>query len=158
MNIAPVFGFYKSKGLSFDKNNRSAAVVAFGAKLVPPTEQFNELRVFYHHIYEYKKGLRSLVLTTEKSYNKPFIEDRLKREKIPYVINKVSEKAINVFFGNKDCIRIVKTFDKRLDKITPEQDFMLGIMLGYDKILQCKRYFVMQNKFLKKALDKAKSR
>ena len=36
--------------------------------------------------------------------------------------------------------------DKQLDKLTPEQDFMLGIMLGYDKILQCKRYFVMRDK------------
>ena len=63
-----------------------------------------------------------------------------------YVINEVNDKNINVFFGNKDCIKVVSTFDKKLYKLTPEQDFMLGIMLGYDKILQCKRYFVMRDK------------
>ena len=29
-------------------------------------EQISDLRVFNHHIYEYEKGLRNLVLTTEK--------------------------------------------------------------------------------------------
>ncbi len=116
----------------------------------PTTEQYNDLRVFYHHIYEYKKGLRNLVLTTEKITNKAVIESRLKREQIPYLINEVNSKNINVFFGNADCIRVVKTLDKKLDKITPEQDFMLGIMLGYDKIQQCRRYFIMREKYNKR--------
>lgn len=116
----------------------------------PTPEQFNDLRVFYHHIYEYKKGLRSLVLTTEKASNRDVIENRLKKENIPYLINEVGNKNINVFFGNPDCIKVVKTIDKKLDKITPEQDFMLGIMLGYDKILQCQRYFVMRDKYIKR--------
>ena len=116
----------------------------------PDMQQINDLRVFYHHIYEYKKGLRNLVLTTEKAANKDVIESRLQREEIPYLINDVNNKNINVFFGNPDCIRVVKTFDKKLDKITPEQDFMLGIMLGYDKILQCRRYFTMCDKYNKR--------
>lgn len=107
---------------------------------VPSKEQCNELMVFYHHIYEYKKGLRSLILTTEKSSNRECIESRLQREKIPYIIHDVNEKTINVFFGNEDCIKVVSTFDKHLNKLSPEKDFMLGIMLGYDRILQCKRY------------------
>lgn len=121
----------------------------FGLADMPTKDQYNDLRVFYHHIYEYKKGLRSLVLTTEKSDNRAVIESKLKREKIPYVIKEVNSKNINVFFGNKDCIRVVSTFDKPLNRLTPEQDFMLGIMLGYDKILQCKRYFVMRDKYFK---------
>ena len=105
-------------------------------------ENFNELRVFIHHIYEYKKGLRSLILTTEKKSNQQYIEERLQKEKIPYLITPVGEKSssINVFFGNEDCINVVKTFQKPLNKLSDEQDFMLGIMLGYDKILQCQRY------------------
>ena len=55
----------------------------------------------------------------------------------------------NVFFGNKDCIKVVSTFDSRLYKLTPEQDFMLGTMLGYDKIQQCQRYFDMKEKYIK---------
>ena len=134
----------------FQKYNRSKKTAAFSATQQPTPVQFNELRVFYHHIYEYKKGLRSLVLTTEKAANRTIIEAKLQKENIPYIIKDVNSKNINVFFGNKDCIRVVSTFNSRLDKITPEQDFMLGIMLGYDKILQCKRYFIMRDKFIKK--------
>lgn len=102
--------------------------------------QHSELKVFLHHIYEYKKGLRSLILTTEKASNKDYIVERLEREKIPYVINPAGERTINVFFGNEQCIKVVSTFDKRLNKLSPEHDFMLGIMLGYDKIIECTRY------------------
>ena len=123
--------------------NTNKKVVSFSASDRPNTRQFNELRVFYHHIYEYKKGLRNLVLTTEKAANKEI------KENIPYVINEVNGKNINVFFGNKDCIKVVSTFDSRLYKLTPEQDFMLGTMLGYDKIQQCQRYFDMKEKYIK---------
>lgn len=134
---------YKSK-----KCKASSQSVSFCSTTVPTKDQFNDLRVFFHHIYEYKKGLRSLVLTTEKASNREIIEQRLIKEKIPYVIKDVNGKNINVFFGNKDCIKVVSSFgEKSLDKLTPEQDFMLGIMLGYDKILQCRRYFVMREKY-----------
>lgn len=105
-------------------------------------EQLCELGVFRHHIYEFKKGLRSLILTTEKNSNREYIEARLNKEKISYIIEPVNEKSpnINVFFGNEDCINVIKTFKKPLNKLSDEQDFMLGIMLGYDKILQCQRY------------------
>lgn len=155
MSIEPVANLYTTatKSVSSAHNN----TVSFGVSELPTTNQYNELRVFYHHIYEYKKGIRSLILTTEKSDNRAIIEGKLNREKIPYVINEVNGKNINVFFGNKDCIKVVATFDKRLDKLTPEQDFMLGIMLGYDKILQCKRYFVMRDKCFEKSKLKAKN-
>lgn len=145
MKVYPVYNI-----THFQKYNRSKRTAAFSATQQPTPVQFNELRVFYHHIYEYKKGLRSLVLTTEKADNRALIEAKLQKENIPYIIKDVNSKNINVFFGNKDCIRVVSTFNSRLDKITPEQDFMLGIMLGYDKILQCKRYFIMRDKFIKR--------
>jgi len=103
-------------------------------------QQHNDLRVFKHHIYEYKKGMRNLVLTTEKAIYRPEIEARLQKENIPYVIHKVGEKNINVFFGNEDCIKIVSTFDPRLNLLSPEKDFMLGIMLGYSGPVQYERY------------------
>lgn len=152
MSIKPVTNFYSGIYLKKSKpkpNTNSQSTVNFGEMIKPNEEQYIDLRVFYHHIYEYKKGLRNLVLTTEKKSNTDVIEDKLKREKIPYLINDVNGKNINVFFGNKDCIRVVSTFDKMLNKLTPEQDFMLGIMLGYDKINQCKRYFVMSDKYNK---------
>ncbi|NLF41588.1 MAG: DUF2023 family protein, partial [Bacteroidales bacterium] len=52
-----------------------------------------------------------------------------------------------VFFGAKDCVEVVKTFvQKKLNELTPEQDFMLGIMLGYDRLKQCGRYLTQKNK------------
>jgi hypothetical protein len=115
--------------------------------LTPLQQQTMDLQVFYHHIYEYKKGLRNLVLTTEKQEHRAHIEDRLKGNKIDYVIQDVNPQKINVFFGAKDCVEVVKTFiDKRLNKLSPEQDFILGIMLGYDRLKQCARYLDFKNK------------
>ncbi len=118
-----------------------------GIKITPTTKQWNELRVFSHHIYEYKKGLRSLILTTEKEANKKIITDRLERENISYLIQNVDEKKINVFFGNPDSINVIKSFNQpKLNEYTPEQDFILGTLLGYDKIQQCQRYLKMLKK------------
>jgi hypothetical protein fulcA4_08339 len=121
-----------------------------GIKITPTTKQWNELRVFSHHIYEYKKGLRSLILTTEKEANRKIITDRLERENISYLIQNVDEKKINVFFGNPDSINVIKSFNQpKLNEYTPEQDFILGTLLGYDKIQQCQRYLKMNQKKIK---------
>lgn len=120
-----------------------------GIKVTPTTKQWNDLKVFSHHIYEYKKGLRSLILTTEKEANRQVIVDRLQRENISYLIQNVDEKKINVFFGNSDSINVIKSFNQpRLNEYTPEQDFILGTLLGYDKIQQCQRYLKMIKKKL----------
>lgn len=103
-------------------------------------QQIADLKVFNHHIYEFKKGIRSLILTTEKSKYKEKIENKLQKENIDYVIHELDNNNMNVYFGEKPCIDVVRTFDTRLNKLTPEQDFMLGIMLGYDKVKQCSRY------------------
>lgn len=102
--------------------------------------EYADLRVFHHHIYEFKKGIRNLILTTEKALYKNPIEQRLKNEKIDYVIHDIAQDKINVYFGDKNCVNVVKTFNPKLNEITPEQDFMLGIMLGYDRVKQCERY------------------
>ena len=115
-------------------------------KIVPTTQSWNELRVFFHHIYEYKKGLRNLILTTEKKTNQEIIENRLKKENISYLIQEVDNKKINVFFGNKDSVAVIKSFNQpKLNQYTPEQDFILGTLLGYDKIQQCQRYLKFIN-------------
>ena len=49
---------------------------AFRAKKSIPTEQIADLRVFHHHIYEFKKGIRNLILTTEKATYKAPIAER----------------------------------------------------------------------------------
>lgn len=106
-----------------------------------------DLKVFHHHIYEYQKGIRNLILTTEKSAHQDYIEYKLQKENIDYAIQKVTSDKINVFFGAKECVDVIKNFiHKRLNEFTPEQDFILGILLGYDRRQQCKRYLCLQYK------------
>ncbi len=97
--------------------------------------------VFIHHIYEFKKGLRDIVLCTVDKSLKKTIADRLKTEEIDYLIYPVGDKKINIFFGNNSCIRTIETIGKeRLQDYTDEEDFILGIMLGYDIVKQCDRF------------------
>ena len=84
---------------------------------------------------------------TQKEVNQQVIEQRLKREKISYLIQKVNEGKINVFFGNPSSIKVIESFKQpKLNEYTPEQDFILGTLLGYDKVQQCDRYL----KFIQK--------
>ncbi len=100
-----------------------------------------EMQVLMHHIYEYKKGLRSLVLHTMSIKEQLMAEYLLRRKGIDFAVQKVNERKINVFFGNEQCVRIVRSFDKQsLSEFTDEQDFILGVMLGYDRNQQCDRY------------------
>lgn len=112
-------------------------------------EEINDLRVFKHHIYEYKKGLRNLILTTEKSKHRKVIENTLQHNDIPYIIHDVEKNKINVYFGAESCVNVVKTFNPKLNKLSAEQDFILGIMLGYDRVKQCDRYLKIRNKEIK---------
>ena len=100
-----------------------------------------DLKVFLNHIYEYKKGVRQMVLYTANKKYEDFVVKRLKSQKICFMIQPVGESHINLFFGKRECINVIKKMvDKPLNKLTPEQDFILGAMLGYDICAQCKRY------------------
>ena len=97
--------------------------------------------VFNHHIYEYKKGLRNLVLHPLPVSSAGEAVRKLESNRIPYVIRKISDKKVNIFFGAEACIAVLRQLgDKKLNEFTPEEDFILGIMLGYDRIVQCNRY------------------
>ena len=99
------------------------------------------MQVFLHHIYEFRKGLRNLVLYTGCASEREGIEVRLRREQITSVVQSCGVGRINVFFGNPACVEIVRRFaDRPLNEWTAEEDFMLGVMLGYDRIQQCVRY------------------
>lgn len=97
--------------------------------------------VFFHHIYEYKKGLRNLILHTTHRKNESKIRKKLAQHQIAYVIYPLGQEKINVFFGEQICIDVIKRIGKDcLTGYTPEEDFILGIMLGYDRRKQCERY------------------
>jgi hypothetical protein len=99
------------------------------------------MQVFAHHLYEYKKGLRRLVLHTAYSENEASIVEKLKRRNIPYIIQHVSKRKINVFFGKQYCIDVLRSFPHLdLINLSPDKDFILGAMLGYDMKMHCRRY------------------
>ncbi len=154
MNIQPINIFQNKNSyinsITLSKQNQTTPTFKAKQPLNKDLlEQSADLRVFNHHIYEFKKGIRGLILTTEKAKYKDTIENKLKKEKIDYVIHDIEKNKINVYFGEKPCVDVVKTFNPKLNKLTPEQDFMLGIMLGYDKIKQCARYLDFRERFKK---------
>ncbi len=100
-----------------------------------------ELKPFLNHIYELKKGVRRMALYTTNKKFEEFIVTRLKNQKIKYYIQSLSNQRINIFFGHNECVNMIcKVVNKPLNKLTPEEDFILGALLGYDLSMQCKRY------------------
>lgn len=99
------------------------------------------MNVFLHHVYEFHKGLRHLVLYTGPREERELIKEKLQKRNISCVIQPINTKSINVFFGAPACVDVIREFsDKPLSEWTPEQDFILGIMLGYDRCRQCTRF------------------
>ncbi len=96
---------------------------------------------FLHLIYEFRKGVRSLVLCTMCRTDAQQLCDRLDRLGIGHLTQPVTENKVNLYFGDPSCLNAVRTFvHKPLNELTPEEDFMLGILLGYDLAGQCDRY------------------
>jgi hypothetical protein len=109
--------------------------------------------VFLHHVYEYKKGLRNLILHTTSRANETKIRDRLERERVAYLIYPLGKDKMNVFFGESICIDVIKQIGKsNLCDYTDEEDFLLGIMLGYDRKKQCERYLQRKQHAIKDQL------
>lgn len=100
-----------------------------------------DMKVLVNHIYEFKKGVRRMVLFTfNKSYEQ-FAVTRLQHQNISYVIQPVGNDRLNLFFGKKECLDAIRLMiTKPLCQLTPEEDFILGAMLGYDICAQCERY------------------
>lgn len=99
------------------------------------------MKVLCNHIYEYKKGVRQMVLfTCNKRYEQSAIE-RLEHQGIPYLIQPVGNDRLNLFFGRKECLAAIRLMVTRpLNELSPEEDFILGALLGYDIRMQCERY------------------
>ena len=100
-----------------------------------------DMKVLMNHIYEYQKGVRRMVLFTFNQKYEAFAVKRLQSLHIDYLIQPVGNDRLNLYFGRQECldaIRLIVT--KPLSKLTPEEDFILGAMLGYDICVQCERY------------------
>ena len=99
------------------------------------------LKVLMNHIYELHKGVRHMVLfTCNKKYRELAIQ-RLESQGIPYLLQPAGQQNLNVYFGRRECLEAIRLIVTRpLNLLTPEEDFILGAMLGYDLCAQCKRY------------------
>jgi len=99
------------------------------------------LRLFHHHIYEYSRGVRSLFLMTVSRRELDFICRKLETQGIHHFVQELSAVKANLFFGHPAFVAVAQSFVTRpLNTLTPEQDFMLGTLLGYDREQQCKRF------------------
>ena len=56
--------------------------------------RFGDMKMFMHHIYEFKKGVRSLVLCTMCRTCASIVAERLRGQQIGYMIQEVSEKKV----------------------------------------------------------------
>lgn len=99
------------------------------------------MRLFCHLIYEYRKGLRKLVLYTARKADEEQMRHKLEERHIAHVIHDIGRGKINVFFGAPACVEVVRAIAKHnVARYTDEEDFILGAMLGYDMVQQCRRY------------------
>jgi len=112
-----------------------------GMRQTGQTVVTSEMKVLMNHIYEYKKGVRRMILFT---CNRRFEQQachRLCRQSIDYVVQPAGKENVNVYFGRRECLDAIRLFVTRpLNELSPEEDFILGAMLGYDICAQCERY------------------
>lgn len=100
-----------------------------------------DIRVLSEQIYQYKKGVRRMSLYTFPACYEQMAVSKLERQGIPYVVQQVGNKCVNLYFGRPECIAVVKDIVRKpLNQLSPEEDFMLGTLLGYDICEQCQRY------------------
>lgn len=104
------------------------------------------MQVFSHCLYEFQKGVRDLILLTLEIKDLDNLIKKLEKQNIPYHIQAIKNNKANLYFGQNSCIEVIKSFkDKELNKLSPEEDFILGILLGYERCKQCERYLNKKN-------------
>lgn len=111
------------------------------AEQLKTVQQALDMKVLMNHIYEYKKGVRQMILFTCNARYEDFAVNRLKSQGIEYIIQRVGNSNINIFFGKKQCLDAIRIIvDKPLVRLSPEHDFIIGALLGYDICCQCERF------------------
>ena len=113
-----------------------------------------EIKVFLNHIYEYKQGVRHLILYTLNKCYEPMAVERLESEGINYFTQEAGSQSVNLYFGRPECLAAIHLIaTKPLNLLSPEEDFILGALLGYDLRLQCERYCHQKKKRGQKAMQ-----
>lgn len=99
------------------------------------------MTVLTHQIYEIKKGVRKLALLTMSDEDAEKAVDRLESRGIECFVQHFAPGRANVFFGRSECVEVARRIARRkLNRVSDEEDFILGVLLGYDCSEQCQRY------------------
>lgn len=111
-------------------------------------------RIFNHNLYEYRRGVRCLFMMTMSAEESQHVVGRLCRECIAHYVQDVNRTKVNLFFGNAAFVETTRTVvNKPLTALSPEEDFMLGTLLGYDREQQCRRFLARRGGVPSEALD-----
>ncbi len=98
------------------------------------------MELFKNLIYEYKKGMRDLSIHTCSKEDQPQFTEFLEKLNTRYILTSPSNDKVNIFFGDPNCLKILSKFSsEQLERLTPYEDFILGIMLGYSRTEQYNR-------------------
>ncbi len=97
-------------------------------------------RTLSHMLYELKKGVRPLALGAFEPKCAKEFKELLERKEISYHEEEISPTRTNIYFGNTTCVEVIRSFEKRMPEFSPEEDFILGTLLGYDARIQSERY------------------
>ncbi|MBD5402401.1 DUF2023 family protein [bacterium] len=95
------------------------------------------MELFSNLIYEFKKGMRDLSLYTCNKVDLHKFVQHLDKTGTKYVLRDIGKDKVNIFFGDVNCLNILNKFSSSdLNELTPYEDFILGIMLGYSRAEQ----------------------
>jgi hypothetical protein len=105
------------------------------------------MKVLINQIYEYRKGVRALFMLTASGPEIAQSAARLEREGIDHFLHFVSPTKTNIFFGRKPWVETARRIVTcPLNRLSPEEDFILGTLLGYDGEGQCHRYLTRRSR------------
>ena len=132
---------------SEEQQNAGVSLIFTQRMQTPETTMPTDLKVLSNHIYEFKKGVRRMVPYTFNQKYESFATRKLESQNIQYLIQPVGNGQLNLFFGKPECLDAIRLIvNKPLCQLSPEEDFILGAMLGYDICAQCQRYCQRKNK------------
>jgi len=99
------------------------------------------MELFSNLIYEIKKGMRDISLYTCRREDLDKFVSHLDKTDTKYLLTNAGKDKVNIFFGNPLCLRIIEQFSTdELNNLTPYEDCLLGIMLGYSRQEQYSRF------------------
>jgi hypothetical protein len=105
------------------------------------------MMVLSHLIYEIRKGVRKLALITVTMEQHKTVIKRIQKAGIAYSLLQSSKQQVNIVFGSQECLTVIESFgEQNLCRLSAEQDFILGVFLGYDLHQQCQRYLYQKQK------------